>query len=237
MRPIPEATNVEGFFPLPIAAPVTTGVHGIRTPKSQERSMAASANVELSAANNADVHLHYPAALKQGENGEVSLEIGQADLLKMIDEAKNDAMARLTINHNVLMTVSMKGYLTTDSTIDHTQVGNQNGQISTLPGYGVIKWMITPKSTGDHKIAWNLIALLRTEEYGTFEQAVRDGTEHVTVDFSWTFFFRQFREAKAIDAMFLLGGFLLKWVWDLFKKLFKPADRRAPVPNEQPPTT
>jgi len=82
-------------------------------------------------------------------------------------------------------------------------------------------------------VSWKLVALLKTEKYGTFEQFVKSDHRYIHVDFSWVYFWRQLRDTKAVDGVYLAiaaaVGFILKWVWDkLVRKAPKPTARPAP---------
>jgi hypothetical protein len=212
--------NPEVFEPLPLDPPGTSGRSGqIRRshhPKSYESRIQSSGNAELAAAEpHADIHFHSPSNMKQGESAEVSLEIGKPELLKLEDEARRTASERLTELHDALMTVSMKGYLTTDSGLECRIVGNDKGEFSTLSGLGLVQWIITAKTTGDHLIAWNLTAILKTQ-YGQFEQSLKSGNDHTKVHFSWGYFLRQLRDVKAVEAIYVLvgaiGAVILAWL-------------------------
>jgi hypothetical protein len=234
--------NPEEFEPLPLDPPGTSGATGqirrIHRPKSFESRMQSTGNAELAAAEaHADIHFHSPLNMTQGESAEVSLEIGKPELLKLEDEARRTASERLTELHNALMTVSMKGYLTTDSGLECRIVGNDKGEFSTLSGLGLAQWIITAKTTGDHLIAWKLTAILKTQ-YGPFEQSLRSGNEHTNVNFSWAYFIRQLRDLKAVEAIYVLvgviGGAILTWLrTKLWGKLPKPVGTKEPEINIQ----
>ena len=242
IRPLPKygpPDNPEEFEPLPLDPPGTSGRSGqirrIHRPKSFESRMQSTGNAELAAAEtHADIHFHWPSNMKQGESAEVSLEIGKPELLKLEDEARRMASEQLTKLHEALMTVSMKGYLATDSGLECRIVGNDKGEFSTLSGHGLVQWIITAKTTGNHLIAWNLTAILKTQ-YGPFEQPLRSGNEHTNVDFSWAYFFRQLRDLKAVDGIYLLIGGLTVAVWKWLRKKFGGTIPQ-PVGTKEPET-
>lgn len=94
---------------------------------------------------------------------------------------------------------------------------------------------IQTKSTGDRMVSWKLIALLKTEKYGTFEQFVKNDHGYVRVEPSMAYFWRQLRDTKTVDSLYLLisavAGFLIRYAWDKFgHKAPKPVP--APSPKQ-----
>jgi hypothetical protein len=79
-------------------------------------------------------------------------------------------------------------------------------------------------------ISWRLVALLRTEKFGVFEKLVKSDHTYIGVPFSWAYFWRQLRDTKSIDGIYLLiataVGVLVKYLWDkIIQKAPKPTPK------------
>jgi hypothetical protein len=214
----------------------------LRRSRSQDERLRASLDAELLSAQKGDARFHFPKTMEQGKDYIVTLEIGEPARLNVRDTPSRESMGMHPF-HDVPQTTTMKAYLTTDSSIDCKVIGNPNGELSMVGGLTVFQWLVTPRSTGDHTLAWRLSAFLRNSRYLTSghlgdgqEIIAIDGEEVIAVEFSSSYRWSQFRDTKAIDVLILLVGFGLRTLWDTLKKLFA-ATKKESAGERQPIST
>ncbi len=214
-------TEIYPWLGAPLAPPATTSNRRLDL-RSPEQKI-------LDAAPKADVHFHPfsaggPTHFVQGTQMIVRLEIGRSELLEEIDKVNSEFEADK--RRGIPMTASLKPYLTCDTSIECLPVGSDIGE--TFPGFTVWKWLLTPKSSGDHMLAWRLYAVLP----GKREVAIADGQDIIQVEYSWRYSIRQWWDGNvigAIEGLLLVAlGAALKAGWDSLQNRRKPTQKAAP---------